>query len=51
MSSKRHGYAHSTETLRQWMMAAGIWQARRQRKKRVFPTHSKLAGTTDLFLS
>ncbi len=32
----RHGYAHSTETLRQWMIDAGLWQARRPRRKRVF---------------
>ena len=30
----RHAYEHSTETLRQWMMAAGIWRAKRQRRKR-----------------
>lgn len=32
----RHNYAHSTETLRQWMIGAGLWQARRPRRKRVF---------------
>ncbi|OAP49177.1 hypothetical protein AU381_26960 [Sinorhizobium glycinis] len=28
--------AVSKETLRQWMMEAGIWVLRRERKKRVF---------------
>ncbi|MBA8910930.1 ISNCY family transposase [Aminobacter ciceronei] len=33
---ERHRIAVSKETLRQWMMAAGIWVSRRERKKRVF---------------
>lgn len=31
-----HRIAVSKETLRQWMMEAGIWVSRRERKKRVF---------------
>jgi transposase len=31
-----HGFGHSTETLRQWMVGAGLWQARRERRKRAF---------------
>ncbi|TDW16864.1 winged helix-turn helix protein [Rhizobium azibense] len=33
---ERHQISVSKETLRQWMMAAGIWVSRRERKKRVF---------------
>ncbi|PST24112.1 ISNCY family transposase [Mesorhizobium plurifarium] len=33
---ERHRIAVSKETLRQWMMEAGIWASRRERKKRVF---------------
>jgi hypothetical protein len=33
---ERHRIAVSKETLRQWMMEAGIWVSRRERKKRVF---------------
>ena len=33
---ERHRIAVSKETLRQWMMEAGIWMARRERKKRIF---------------
>jgi transposase len=33
---ERHRIAVSKETLRQWMMEAGIWVARRERKKRIF---------------
>ena len=43
-----HGYGHSTETLRQWMMAAGIWQARRQRKKRVFQLRERRSREGEL---
>jgi transposase len=31
-----HGFEHSTETLRQWMVGCGLWQPRRQRRKRAF---------------
>ncbi|MDR6901967.1 ISNCY family transposase [Rhizobium miluonense] len=33
---ERHRISVSKETLRQWMMEAGIWVSRRERKKRVF---------------
>ncbi|SDA97648.1 Transposase [Sinorhizobium sp. NFACC03] len=33
---ERHRIAVSKETLRQWMMEAGLWLSRRERKKRVF---------------
>ena len=34
--AERHQVSVSKETLRQWMMEAGIWLSRRARKKRVF---------------
>ena len=43
-----HGYRHCIETLRQWMMAAGIWQARRQRKKRVFQLRERRSREGEL---
>jgi transposase len=33
---ERHRISVSKETLRQWMMEAGMWVSRRERKKRVF---------------
>ncbi|APG86944.1 transposase y4bF (plasmid) [Sinorhizobium americanum CCGM7] len=33
---ERHRIAVSKETLRQWMIEAGLWVSRRERKKRVF---------------
>lgn len=33
---EHHGYEHSVETLRQWMLGAGLWRAKRQRRKRAF---------------
>lgn len=33
--AERHGYTHCVETLRQWMMAAGLWQAKPARQRRV----------------
>lgn len=32
----QHGFRHSTETLRHWMTGCGLWQPRRQRRKRAF---------------
>jgi hypothetical protein len=43
-----HAYEHSTETLRQWMMAAGIWQAKRQRSKRVFQLRERRSREGEL---
>ena len=43
-----HGYRHCVETLRQWMMAGGIWQPRRQRKKRVFQLRERRSREGEL---
>lgn len=32
---REHGFGYSVETLRGWMMQAGLWQARRRRARRV----------------
>ena len=32
---ERHGFSHSVETLRQWMMSEGIWERKAQRAARV----------------
>jgi hypothetical protein len=34
--SEHHGYGHSRETLRQWMIGAGLWRPKRVREKRVY---------------
>ena len=33
----QHGYTFSVETLRQWLIAAGVWQPKRRRAPRVHP--------------
>ena len=33
--AERHGHAVSVETLRQWMIAEGLWQAKRRRQARI----------------
>lgn len=33
----RHGVEVSVETLRQWMIGAGVWRAKPRRERRVFP--------------
>lgn len=32
-----HGYTHSVETLRQWLMAAGLWRPKRCKPARIHP--------------
>lgn len=32
-----HGYTHSVETLRQWMIADGLWQPKRRKGARIHP--------------
>ena len=33
--AREHGFAHSTETLRSWMIEAGLWTPKKRRTKRV----------------
>ena len=35
--TEAHGYTFSVETLRQWLIAAGVWQPKRRRAPRVHP--------------
>lgn len=35
--AREHGFAHSTETLRGWMIAAGLWKPKLRRAKRLHP--------------
>ena len=39
--ANRHGFAHSTETLRGWMTEAGLWQPKIRRAKRVHPARPR----------
>jgi Winged helix-turn helix len=40
--SERHGLHFGVETVRRWMLADGLWQDRRQRRKRVYqPRHRR----------
>jgi len=34
--AERHGYRYSVETLRQWMITAGLWQPKRAARRAVF---------------
>ena len=36
-----HGFAWSVETLRGWMIQAGLWQAKRRRAQRVHPSRAR----------
>jgi transposase len=39
--SERHRYAYSAETLRQWMITAGLWQPQRGARRRVHPLRER----------
>lgn len=43
-----HGFEQSTETLRQWMIDSGLWQARRARNKRVHQLRERRARVGEL---
>ncbi|HMN74817.1 MAG TPA: ISNCY family transposase [Burkholderiaceae bacterium] len=38
---REHGFARSEETLRQWMIAQGLWRVRQRRAKRVHPARAR----------
>lgn len=44
----QHGFTRSVPTLRQWMIDAAVWQAKRQRKKRPFQLRERRAAIGDL---
>jgi hypothetical protein len=42
MRAGEHGFAFSSETLRKWMIAEGLWLDRKQRRRRVHqPRHRR----------
>ena len=46
--AREHGYAHSTETLRGWMIQAGLWQPKLRRAPRVHPARERRACRGEL---
>lgn len=46
--AEQHGFAYSVETLRQWMMQEGLWQAKRARRKRAFQLRERRAAVGEL---
>ena len=45
---EEHGYRLSAETLRQWMMAGGLWRAKARREVRAHPRRPRHACVGDL---
>jgi len=45
---ERHGFTRSRETLRQWMIQAELWQAKRLRRKRPFQLRERRAAEGEL---
>jgi len=39
--SAHHGFTRSTETLRGWMIGAGLWEAKKARSKRAHPSRER----------
>jgi hypothetical protein len=46
--AKRHSLRVSVETLRQWMMAAGLWRAKTRYERRAFPRRERRARIGEL---
>src|SRR6266404_2925017 len=46
--SERHGYEHSRETLRQWMIGAALWRPKRVREKRVHQLRERRSRVGEL---
>jgi hypothetical protein len=46
--AERHGFIRSVETLRQWMIQAELWHAKRKRYKRVFQLRERRAAEGEL---
>jgi transposase len=46
--AERHGYRHSVETLRQWMIGAGMWQPKRARHAPVHRLRERRAQVGEL---
>lgn len=45
---EHHGFAHSRETLRGWMIEAGLWQDKPVRRKRVFQLRPRCPAVGEL---
>lgn len=45
---REHGFGYSVETLRGWMMLAGLWQAKRRKAKRVHSPRARRARLGEL---
>jgi transposase len=46
--AQRHGYCHSAETLRGWMVAAGLWKPKRVRARQVHSPRERRARLGEL---
>jgi transposase len=46
--AQRHGYRHSAETLRGWMVAAGLWKPKRVRARQVHSPRERRARLGEL---
>ena len=46
--AQRHGYRHSAETLRGWMIAAGLWKPKRARARKVHSPRERRARLGEL---
>lgn len=46
--AEHHGFAHSTETLRSWMIEAGLWVPKRRRAQRVHSPRQRRARLGEL---
>jgi transposase len=46
--AQHHGFTHSRETLRGWMIEAGLWKDKRVRHKRVFQLRPRCAAVGEL---
>jgi transposase len=45
---EHHGFAYSHETLRSWMIEAGLWRSRPVRRRRVFQLRERCAAVGEL---
>ncbi len=46
--TEQHGYTFSVETLRQWLITAGVWQPQRRRAPRVHPRRPRRSCVGEL---
>lgn len=46
--AERHGFTHSAETLRGWMMAAGLWKAKRVRQRTIHSPRERRSALGEL---